>query len=122
LTSMLRHIGRTLHKEAGKLIEAMKALPPRKRPRASDLARLLVLYDGLRQRIESVPDVLGRLKTGKGEPVELEPLVQDVAKEYGQRYPKVTITFTPSGRDARVPGDTHLTQHAIRMVVSHAVM
>src|SRR5262249_41754985 len=92
LTSMPIHIGRSLHKEAGKLLDAMKALPRRKKPRTSDLTRLSVLYDGLRQRIESVPDVLNRLKTSKGEPVELERVVQDVVGEYRKRYPYVTIT------------------------------
>jgi Amt family ammonium transporter len=121
LTSMPVHIARSLYNEAGNLIEAMKELPPRKRPRESDLSKLLVLYDGLRQRIESVPDVLNRLKTGKGEPVQLEPLVQSVVEEYQERYPKVKIMFAPSGSDACVNGDKNLTHEAIRMVVSNGV-
>lgn len=121
LTSMPVHLARSLYNEAGQLIEALKTLPPREHLNASDLANLLALYDGLRQRIQSVPDVLSRLKTGKGEPIKLEPLVQDVVKEYQERYPKVKIMFTPSGSDACVNGDTNLTHEAIRMVVSNAV-
>ena len=121
LTSMPVHIARSLYNDAGAMIDAMRALPHRKRPNESDLTKLLVLYDGLRRRIDSVPDVLNRLKTGKGEPVELEPMVHDVVEEYRDRYPEVTITFTRSGSDACVNGDKNLTREAIRMVVSNAV-
>lgn len=120
LTSTPVHVARALYTTADKMIAEMKRTLG-KDARGPDLSTLDELHDELRQRIESVPDVLKRLKSGIGEPVELEPLVQKVADEYQARYPDVNISFTPSGNTGHVNGDMSLTHEAIRMVVSNGV-
>lgn len=120
LTSMPVHVARRLYMKAGELIDAMKGLPIEKRPLESELLKLDALYDELKLRIKSVPYVLRRLQTGKGEPVLLDPLVRSIAKEYQERYPKVTVLVSSSG-SVSVNGDKDLTREAIRMVVSNAV-
>lgn len=121
LTSMPVHLARSLYNEAGTLIDAMKMSFGSEGASEAALSKLLMLHDGLRQRIESVPDVLKRLKTGQGEPVPIGELVESVVEEYQKRYPSVTIKLISSKRDVCVIGDTNLTTEAIRMVVSNAV-
>jgi ammonium transporter, Amt family len=121
LTSMPIHVARGLYKSAGELIGAMKGFLSGESNRAPDLSKLDGLYDELRQRIESIPDVLRRLQTGIGEPVPLDPLVQSIANEYRERYPKVEVTFAASASTTYINGDRNLTREAIRMVVSNSM-
>lgn len=121
LTSMPIHIGRSLHESAEALIGEIKRASRGTSVRTVDLLALERLHEDLQRRIESVPDVLRRLKSGKGEPVSLVPLVESIAESYRERYPAVRIAVDPGGDAVYVNGDSELTREAIRMVVSNGV-
>jgi Amt family ammonium transporter len=121
LTSMPIHVARTLYLKVDELIKHMKGLLSGEHAPDLDWLKLDALQNEFRQRIESVPDVLRRLKTGIGEPLELDQLVVNVADEYRERYPKVKIIISSSGNAQYVNGDKNLTHEAIRMVVGNSV-
>lgn len=120
LTSMPIHIGRTLYKAADDLIKGIKH-SSRTTVRLVEVPTLIRLHEDLRRHIESVPDVLRRIRSGKGERVSLVPLVESIAKSYRERYPAVRILFDSGGDPVYVNGDSELTREAVRMVVSNSV-
>ena len=121
LTSVPGHIARRLYAKAEELIQRMKHVPP-EGPTEADVLDLERMRDDLQWRIDSVPDVLTRLRSGIGERVQLDLLVKEIAAEYRERYPKVTVALDLSTSPIFVNGDAKLTGEAIKMVLSNSMI